>query len=60
MTGTNRLLLDVVEIDLGQPNDLLTIYVNVFDNSLSRKWLQALSELLQDIGFPESHTDHRE
>lgn len=42
MTGTNRLLLDVVEIDL---NDL-TVYVNVYDNSLSRKWLSALNELI--------------
>ena len=40
----NRLLLDVVELDL---NDL-TVYVNVYDNSLSRKWLAALNTLIAD------------
>lgn len=39
-------LLDHVEIDLGVPGDLVTVYVDVFDNSLSRKWLAALNELL--------------
>jgi hypothetical protein len=48
MTGTKQLLLDTVEIDLGTPDDLLTVYVNVFDNSLGRKWLPALNELLQN------------
>ena len=42
----NQLLLDVVEIELGTPDDLLRVYVNVYDNSLSRKWLQALNNLL--------------
>ena len=42
----NQLLLDVVEIDLGTPDDVLRVYVNVYDNSLSRKWLQALNHLL--------------
>ena len=42
----NQLLLDVVEIDLGSPGDVLTVYVNVYDNSLSRKWLAALTNLL--------------
>jgi hypothetical protein len=46
MTGIKQLLLDVIEIDLGQPDNLLTVYVDVYDNSLSRKWLQALNELL--------------
>ena len=46
MNGMNQLLLEVVEIDLGNPNDLITIYINVFDNSLSRKWLSALNNLL--------------
>jgi hypothetical protein len=41
MSGTT-LLLDVIEIDL---NDL-TVYVNVYDNTLSRKWLTALNELI--------------
>ena len=40
----NRLLLDVIEMDL---NDL-TVYINVYDNSLSRRWLLALNELLAD------------
>jgi hypothetical protein len=39
----NQSLLDVVEIDL----DDLTIYINVYDNSLSRKWLAALNHLIE-------------
>jgi hypothetical protein len=46
MTGIKQSLLDVVELDLGTPDDLLRVYVNVYDNSLSRKWLQALNNLL--------------
>ena len=46
MTGTKQSLLDVVEIDIGTPEDLVRVYVNVYDNSLSRKWLQALDQLL--------------
>jgi len=42
----NQLLLDVVEIDLGTPDDVLRVYVNVYDNSLSLKWLEALNHLL--------------
>jgi len=41
MSGITR-LLDVVEIDL---NDV-TVYVDVYDNTLSRKWLTALNELI--------------
>jgi hypothetical protein len=48
MTGTKRLLLDVVELDLGTPEDLLRVYVNVYDNSLSQKWLVALNNLLEN------------
>ena len=48
MTGTKQSLLDVVEIDLGNPQDILRVYVNVYDNSLSRKWLQALDHLLSN------------
>ena len=44
----NQSLLDVVEIDLGTPDDVLRVYVNVHDNSLSRKWLKALNHLLSD------------
>ena len=43
----NQLLLDVVEIDLGTGSDLVTLYINVHDNSLSRKWLVALNDLLR-------------
>jgi hypothetical protein len=60
----NRLLLDVIEIDLGQANDKLTVYLNVYDNSLSRKWLSALNNLIDKnyhleknfcfLGFVES------
>jgi len=39
----NQSLLDVVELDL----DDLTIYINVYDNSLSRKWLTALNHLIE-------------
>jgi hypothetical protein len=39
----NQSLLDVVELDL----DDLTIYINVYDNSLSRKWLTALDHLIE-------------
>jgi len=63
MTGTKQLLLDVVEIDLGTPSDVVRVYVNVYDNSLSRKWLLALNDLLQHnyhleknycfFGFPD-------
>ena len=44
----NQLLLDVVEIELGLPTaqEILTVYVNVYDNSLSRKWLTALNHLI--------------
>ena len=56
-------LLDTVEIDLGTPDKLLTIYIDVSDNSLSRKWLSALNELIKNnyhleknscfFGFPD-------
>jgi hypothetical protein len=53
-------LLDVVELDLAD----LTVYINVHDTSLSRRWLAALNELISNghhleknycfLGFPES------
>lgn len=59
----NRLLLDVIEIDLTD----LTVYVNVYDNSLSRKWLSALNQLIAGhyhleknfcfLGFADSPRD---
>ena len=48
MTGTKQSLLDVVEIDLGTPDDVLRVYANVDDNTLSRKWLAALNDLLKN------------
>jgi len=51
----NRLLLDVVELDLGT-DDPLTVYVNVYDNSLSRKWLAALDNILeQDLHLEKNY-----
>jgi len=38
--------IDVIEIDLGTTDDLLTVYINVYESSLSRKWLTALNELI--------------
>ena len=53
-------LLDVIEVDLED----LTVYINVNDTSLSRRWLAALNELISNgyhleknycfLGFPES------
>ena len=37
-------LLDVVEVNLED----LTVYINVYDNSLSRRWLTALNELIRN------------
>lgn len=48
MSGTKQLLLDVIEMDLGTATDPLTVYINVYDNSLSRKWLRALDQLIAD------------
>lgn len=48
MTGTKTSLLDVIEIDLGRGSDILRVYVSVYDNSLSRKWLAALNDLLRE------------
>ena len=40
----NQLLLDVIEIDLED----LTVYVDVYDSSLGRKWLAALNNLIKN------------
>lgn len=48
MNGTDQ-LLDTVEIDLRNcKGDLITIYIDVADNSLSRKWLKSLNHLLKN------------
>ena len=40
-------MLDSIEIDLrGQDNKILTVYIDVADNSLSRKWLGALNDII--------------
>jgi hypothetical protein len=48
MSGTKQSLLDVVEIDLVTADDVLPIYINIYHNSLSRKWLSALNHLLSN------------
>jgi hypothetical protein len=41
-------LLDSIEIDLrGTDNTVLTVYIDVADNSLSRKWLAALNDIIR-------------
>jgi len=41
-------LLDQIEIDLrGADNQILTVYIDVANNSLSRKWLGALNNVVQ-------------
>jgi len=60
-------LLDQIEIDIGTSNNLLTVYINIWDHSLSRKWLTALNHLIADqyhleknycwFGFPDSKRD---
>jgi len=41
-------LLDHIEIDLRGRNSLLTLHVDVADNSLSRKWLAALNDIIRN------------
>lgn len=58
-----KLILDVIEIDLGTPENVLTIYIDVYESSLSRKWLSALNNLIEKnyhleknycfFGFPD-------
>jgi hypothetical protein len=41
-------LLDQIEIDLRSADDrILTVYIDVDNNSLSRKWLTALNDIIQ-------------
>ena len=40
-------LLDQIEIDIGTPSNLLTVYIDVWDHNLSRKWLASLNDLLE-------------
>jgi hypothetical protein len=42
-------LLDSIEIDLrGLDDKILTVYIDIADNSLSRKWLSALNDIIQN------------
>lgn len=58
-------VLDAIEIDLRDADQhILKIYLDIFDSSLSGKWLQALNNLLENhyhleknycfLGFPDS------
>lgn len=48
MTGTKP-LIDCVEIDLGsQTNSVLTLYLDIHESSLARRWLDALNHLLKE------------
>jgi len=40
-------LLDSIEIDLRGADNILTVYIDVADNSLSRKWLSALNDIIR-------------
>lgn len=63
MNGGNN-LLDCIEITLGNSDSACVVYVEVFDNSLSRKWLNALNNLIKNnyhleknycfVGFADS------
>ena len=65
----NRLLLDVIEMDLGSPGNLQTVWIEVYDSYLSRKWLTALNNLVANdyhleknycfFGFPDSERNGR-
>src|SRR5210317_1362451 len=57
-------MLDRVEVQLRGPDGLLPVYFDVYDNSLSRKWLGAFNSILDNnlhleknycfFGFPDS------
>ena len=40
-------MLDHIEIDLRGRDSILTLYIDVDDNSLSRKWLAALTDIIR-------------
>lgn len=46
MSGGNK--LTEIEIDLQGPGGTKTVYIDVFDNSLSKKWIAALEQLVKD------------
>lgn len=49
MPGGNRSLIDTITINLRDisSGNLLPVYIDVYDNSLSRKWFQALDSLIK-------------
>ena len=52
----NAPLLDKIEIEIGSPGDLITVFVDIYDHSLSRKWLRALNDLLrQDFHLEKNY-----
>ena len=63
----NRLLLDCIEMQVGSADSHLTVYINIWDNSLSRRWLAALNHLISNsyhleknyswLGWPASPRD---
>jgi hypothetical protein len=46
----NQSKLDVVEVELGVPEQdgTVKVYIDVYDNSLSRKWLASLNDLVRN------------
>jgi hypothetical protein len=63
-------ILEQIEIDLRSRQDAMkTVYINVYDNSLSRKWLGSLNDLLNNdyhleknycfLGFAKNERDGR-
>ena len=40
--------METIEIDLKGPAGIITVYIDVADNSLSRKWLAALNDIIQN------------
>ena len=59
--------METIEIDLRGKDSTLTVYIDVADNSLSRKWLAALNDIISNdlhleknycwLGFIESQRD---
>lgn len=66
MLGGNQSLLDTIKIELKNRDDgnVLPVYIDVYDNSLARKWLKSLNDLLEKqyhleknycfFGFPDA------
>ena len=40
--------MEQIEIDLKGENSIITVYIDVYDNSLSRKWLAALNDIIRN------------